>query len=84
MGRDGRGVKAASESSIEITFQYKGRRCRGRIPLKPTPANLKRAEQHRAAILQAISTGVFDYAATFPNSARAGNYADTPRAGSIS
>lgn len=78
MGRDGRGVKAASESSIEITFQYKGRRCRERIPLKPTPANLKRAEQHRAAILHAISTGVFDYAATFPNSARAGNFADTP------
>ncbi|WP_238924877.1 MULTISPECIES: site-specific integrase [Achromobacter] len=78
MGRDGRGVKAASESSIEITFQYKGRRCRERIPLKPTPANLKRAEQHRAAILHAISTGVFDYAATFPNSARAGTYADTP------
>lgn len=78
MGRDGRGVKAASESSIEITFQYQGRRCRERIPLKPTPANLKRAEQHRGAILHAIATGVFDYAATFPNSQRAGLYATTP------
>ncbi|AVG40033.1 site-specific integrase [Achromobacter insolitus] len=78
MGRDGRGVKAASESSIEITFQYKGRRCRERIPLKPTPSNLKRAEQHRGAILHAIATGVFDYAATFPNSTRAGLYADSP------
>ena len=78
MGRDGRGVKAASESSIEITFQYKGRRCRERIPLKPTPANLKRAEQHRGAILHAIATGVFDYAATFPNSQRASQYADSP------
>lgn len=78
MGRDGRGVKAASESSIEITFQYQGRRCRERIPLKPTPANLKRAEQHRGAILHAIATGVFDYAATFPNSTRAGLYADSP------
>ncbi|WP_241049241.1 site-specific integrase [Achromobacter xylosoxidans] len=78
MGRDGRGVKAASESSIEITFQYKRRRCCERIPLKPTPANLQRAEQHRAAILHAISTGVFDYAATFPNSACAGTYANTP------
>lgn len=78
MGRDGRGVKAASESSIEITFQYKGRRCRERIPLKPTPANLKRAEQHRAAILHAIATGVFDYAATFPNSQRAGVFAESP------
>lgn len=78
MGRDGRGVKAASENSIEITFQYKGRRCRERIPLKPTPANLKRAEQHRGAILHAIATGVFDYAATFPNSQRASQYAESP------
>lgn len=78
MGRDGRGVKAASESSIEITFQYQGRRCRERIPLKPTPANLKRAEQHRGAILHAIATGVFDYAATFPGSQRASQYATAP------
>lgn len=78
MGRDGRGVKAASKNSIEITFQYKGRRCRERIPLKPTPANLKRAEQHRGAILHAIATGVFDYAATFPNSQHASKYAESP------
>ncbi len=60
MGRDGRGVKAASASSIEITFQYQGIRCRERIPLKPTPANLRRAEQHKAAIEHAIATGTFD------------------------
>ncbi|HJW56895.1 MAG TPA: DUF3596 domain-containing protein [Burkholderiaceae bacterium] len=42
MGRDGRGVKAGSESSIEISFMFKGVRCRERIALKPTPANLKR------------------------------------------
>lgn len=41
MGRDGRGVKDASESSIEITFMYKGTRCRERIALKPTTANIK-------------------------------------------
>jgi integrase len=68
MGRDGRGVKVGSESSIEITFMYNGVRCRERISLKPTAANLKRAEQHRAAVLYAISTGTFDYAETFPNS----------------
>jgi integrase len=68
MGRDGRGVKAASESSIEISFMYRGVRCRERVPLKPTAANLKRAEQHRAAILHAISSGTFDYRATFPES----------------
>jgi len=68
MGRDGRGVKAASESSIEISFMYRGVRCRERVPLKPTAANLKRAEQHRAAILHAIAAGNFDYRASFPDS----------------
>ena len=71
MGRDGRGVKSASATSIEITFMYDGIRCRERIPLKPTAANLKRAEQHRAAILYAISDGSFDYLKTFPNSKNA-------------
>ena len=75
MGRDGRGVKAASESSIEISFMYKGTRCRERIPLKPTAANLKRAENHRSAILHAIATDSFDYAATFPNSTNAAKFA---------
>lgn len=75
MGRDGRGVKAASESSIEISFMYQGTRCRERIPLKPTSANLKRAENHRAAILHAIATDSFDYAATFPNSTNAVKFA---------
>lgn len=75
MGRDGRGVKAASESSIEITFMYRGTRCRERVPLKPTPANLKRAEQHRAAILHAIATDSFDYTKTFPNSSNAVKFA---------
>ncbi|WP_250533947.1 site-specific integrase [Caballeronia sp. AZ10_KS36] len=71
MGRDGRGVKPISKSSIEITFIYKGKRCRERIPLPPTAANLKRAEHHRAAILYEISRGTFDYAQVFPNSPRA-------------
>ncbi|MET3134971.1 integrase [Oxalobacteraceae bacterium GrIS 1.11] len=76
MGRDGRGVKAASESSIEISFMYRSTRCRERIALKPTAANLKRAENHRAAILHAIATNSFDYAATFPASANAIKFAD--------
>ena len=75
MGRDGRGVKSASSSSIEITFTFEGERCREKIKLKPTPANLKRAEQHRAAILHAIETGTFDYASTFPESSRAKKFA---------
>jgi integrase len=75
MGRDGRGVKAASESSIEISFMYQGTRCRERIALKPTAANLKRAENHRAAIQHAIATNSFDYALTFPKSPNALKFA---------
>lgn len=76
MGRDGRGVKAASETSIEITFMFRGVRCRERIALKPTPANLKRAETHRGAIVYSISTGTFDYRTTFPDSPRAFQFAE--------
>lgn len=64
------GVRAISESSIQIDFEFKGIRCRERIKLAPTTANLKRAEQHRAAILHAIERGTFDYAVTFPDSPR--------------
>lgn len=78
MGRDGRGVKGASESSIEITFMYRGVRCRERIALKPTPANLKRAEQHRAAVLHAIASNSFDYTKTFPGSKNAVKFASCP------
>lgn len=74
MGRNGRGVKVASESSIEISFTYEGVRCRERIALKPTAANLKRAEQHRAAILHAIAHGTFDYRASFPQSKMAARF----------
>lgn len=75
MGRDGRGVRAVSESSIEITFMYRGVRCRERISLKPTATNLKRAEQHKAAVEHAIANGTFDYATTFPGSSRAAKFA---------
>lgn len=75
MGRDGRGVRGVSASSIEITFMYRGVRCRERIALKPTATNLKRAEQHKAAVELAIANGTFDYAVTFPNSPRAEQFA---------
>ncbi|MBD1589622.1 tyrosine-type recombinase/integrase [Pseudomonas typographi] len=75
MGRDGRGVRAVSDSSIEITFMYRGVRCRERITLKPTATNLKKAEQHKAAIEHAISIGTFDYAVTFPRSPRVAKFA---------
>ena len=66
MGRKYKGVREASGSSIEITFMFDGQQCRERLPLVPSPANLKRAEQHKAAIDLAIYNGTFDYAATSP------------------
>ncbi len=75
MGRDGRGVRGVSDSSIEITFMYRGVRCRERIALKPTATNLKRAEQHKAAVELSIANGTFDYAVTFPGSPRAAKFA---------
>jgi len=74
------GVRAASASSIEISFTYRGKRCREKVKLKPTPANLKRAERHRAAILSAIENGTFDYAQTFPRSKNALLFSDQPGA----
>lgn len=65
------GVRAISSTSIEIDFYYAGKRCRERVKLEPTPTNLKRAANHRSAILAAIDRGEFDYAVTFPES----NYA---------
>lgn len=71
MGGKRIGVRAASASSIEISFMYDGAQCRERLPLEPSPANLKRAEKHKAAIELAIYNDTFDYAATFPKSKRA-------------
>src|SRR5450830_528781 len=76
MGRDGTGVIAASDTTIEITFTYRGKRCRERLKLAPTPANMKRAAQHRAAILDAIQKQTFDYRITFPDSTRAAQFAE--------
>lgn len=70
MGR-GPGVRAASESSIQVDFRYKGVRCRERLNLAPTPANLKYAKRLKATIEHEIATHTFDYARHFPDSPRA-------------
>jgi integrase len=70
MGR-GPGVRATSASSIQIDFRYKGRRCRERLALPPTPANLKYARRLKATIEHEIATQTFDYAHHFPESPRA-------------
>jgi len=70
MGR-GPGVRAASDTSIQIDFRYKGVRCRERLSLAPTPANLKYAKRLKASIEHEIATHTFDYSRHFPDSPRA-------------
>lgn len=65
------GVRIASASTIEIDFYYQGVRCRERLKLEPTPANLKKAARHRAAVIDSIEAGTFDYQVTFPRSKNA-------------
>lgn len=65
------GVRIASASTIEIDFYYQGARCRERLKLQPTPANLRKAARHRAAVIDAIEAGHFDYQVTFPRSKNA-------------
>lgn len=70
MGR-GSGVRATSASSIGISFVYKGQRCRERIALPPTPANIKYVKRLKATIEHEIATQTFEYAKHFPESHRA-------------
>lgn len=78
MGRKGTGVSIVSDSSYEIAFIYKGKRCRERIKAKPSPANTRKLEQFRAAILHAIEKGEFNYAESFPQSKHIEQFAEKP------
>ncbi|MFA4912523.1 MAG: DUF3596 domain-containing protein, partial [Burkholderiaceae bacterium] len=60
-----KGIRPASESSIEIEFLFEGTRRVERLRMKPTPANLQRAARQRADIMASIERGDFDYEATF-------------------
>jgi integrase len=77
MGR-GTGVSAASRSSIKISFEYRGVRCREKIKLPPNPANLKFCGNLKATIEREIAIGSFDYAKHFPRSQRAKQFAKNP------
>ena len=69
MGRNG-SIREASETSYEITFSYRGERCRERVKLKPSSANLRRIGNWLGAIQDSIDKGTFDYSVTFPDSPR--------------
>lgn len=79
MGRRS-GVRAASDTSIEIDFYYKGVRCRERLRLKPTKPNVRYAENLKGEIENKIERGTFDYTAYFPDSSRAQLFAPQPGA----
>lgn len=79
MGR-GSGVRAATKSSIAISFQYRGVRCRERLGLAPTPQNIKFAARLKATIDHEIAIGTFDYSKHFPDSKRAKRLALGPNA----
>lgn len=69
MGR-GPGVRAVGTEAIQIDFRWKGVRCRERLRLRPTEANLKYVKRLKATIEHEIATNTFDYARHFPDSPR--------------
>lgn len=77
MGR-GSGVRRATKSSIAVSFQYRGVRCRERLRLAPTPQNIKFAARLKATIDHEIAIGTFDYAKHFPDSKRAKRFTVKP------
>lgn len=70
-GASAEGVRPATSRSITVDFYYRNVRCRERLKLAPTPANIKFASNLRAQIQAEIARGTFDYAAHFPDSKRA-------------
>lgn len=64
-------MRATGQRSIQVDFRYQGVRCRERLRLPPTPANLKYAARLKATIEHEIATGTFEYAKHFPRSLRA-------------
>lgn len=76
----GNGVKTVGNNVCEITFQYRGERCRERVPVPntKTKAGLKFAADLKSTIEHEISIGKFDYLEKFPRSKRARRLAKNP------
>lgn len=72
------GVRAASDTTIEIDFYYRGARCRERLKLPPTARNLQYAANLLGQIRVEIEKNVFDYAKHFPRSRRAKRLVSRP------
>lgn len=59
-------------SSLRVTFNYNGERCRETLDIEATPANIKYAGKLVGEIENRIARGTFGYAEFFPDSKRAG------------
>lgn len=67
MGRRSKtGGVAPARERIQLTFVYRGERCRPTLDLPPTPPNLKHAARYLADIKARIRAGTFDLATEFP------------------
>lgn len=63
----------ARPGGIRVFFRYQNRLCREPLRLPVTPANIKHAARLVATINAQVRAGIFDYAATFPDSVTATN-----------
>jgi integrase len=70
-GKSYRGVRDTGDNTIEITFWYQDVRHRVRMPWKPNPYNLARADKYRSATLVAIEKGEFTFKEWYPGSKEA-------------
>ena len=59
-------------SSLRITFNYNGERCRETLDIEATPSNIRYAGKLVGEIENRIERGTFSYAEYFPGSKRAG------------
>src|ERR1035438_3903483 len=67
MDRKHSGIRTRGKS-IQLDFYFRGVRCRETLRLRPSPANIRLAEQKLQAVHYAIETEKFEYQQFFPNS----------------
>ncbi len=72
-------VRARKDSRLLfLDFYYRGVRCREQTALPDTAENRRRVQSLMNRISKEIKQGLFDYAATFPGSPRAAQFAASP------
>lgn len=79
MGRKSKsGGVTPRNGKIQVTFHWRGERCRETLELPPTPPNLAHARRMVGDIREEIRLGSFSYAKYFPESKRADKPATKP------